>query len=82
MRGARVTKETSLPDGSYEVTVEMKMSGPFQKAVLPPREQEPEPLTFAENSEPKDHFGFFRCRGIYGAGCRCSGFEGPANNVT
>lgn len=50
VRGARVTEEKSLADGSYEVTVEMKMSGSFQNTVLPPRERDPEPLTFAEKS--------------------------------
>ncbi len=50
VRGARVTDEKSLPDGLYEVTVEMKMAGSLQKTVLPPREKEPEPLDFVESS--------------------------------
>ena len=46
IHGARVTEEKALPDGSYQVTVEMKISGDFQRTVLPPREHEPDPLKF------------------------------------
>jgi len=44
VHGARVTEEKALPDGSYQVTVEMKVSGDFQRTVLPAREHEPDPL--------------------------------------
>lgn len=46
VHGAKVTEEKPLPDGSYHVTVEMRLSGDFQKTVLPPREQEPDPIKF------------------------------------
>ena len=46
VHGARVTEEKALPDGSYQVTVEMKLSGDFQKTVLPAREREPDPVKF------------------------------------
>ena len=52
VHGARVTEEKALPDGSYHVTVEMKLSGDFQGTVLPPREREPDPLDFAEAAPP------------------------------
>ncbi len=53
VHGARVTEEKALPDGSYHVTVEMKLSGDFQRTVLPPREQEPDPLKFAAQLMPE-----------------------------
>lgn len=53
VHGARVTEEKALPDGSYQVTVEMKLSGDFQRVVLPPREREPDPLKFTKQSPPK-----------------------------
>ena len=55
VHGARVTQEKALPDGSYQVTVEMKLAGDFQKTVLPPREREPDPLKFQKISAPKNN---------------------------
>jgi len=55
VHGARVTEEKALPDGSYRVTVEMRLSGDFQKTVLPPREREPERLTFVKPEAPQNH---------------------------
>ena len=53
VHGARVTQEKALPDGSYQVTVEMKLAGDFQKTVLPPREREPDPLKFPVPAPPE-----------------------------
>ncbi len=53
VHGARVTEEKGLPDGSYLVTVEMKLSGEFQGTVLPSRERVPDRLKFTENSRSK-----------------------------
>lgn len=55
VHGARVTEEKGLPDGSYQVTVEMKISGDFQRTVLPPREHEPDPLKFV--AQATSNFG-------------------------
>jgi len=52
VHGARVTEEKALPDGSYQVTVEMKLSGDFQVAILPTREREPDPLKFTKPLTP------------------------------
>lgn len=54
IRGARVIEEKALTNGVYEVTVEMKLAGPFQKTILPPREREPELLTFTKSSVSTD----------------------------
>jgi len=50
IRGARVIEEKALPDGAYEVTVEMNLAGHFQNTILPPPEREPNPLTFVQSS--------------------------------
>jgi hypothetical protein len=54
VHGARVTEEKALPDGSYQVTVEMKLSGDFQRTVLPTREREPDPLKFTKQASLKN----------------------------
>lgn len=54
VHGARVTEEKALPDGSYRVTVEMKLSGDFQGTVLPTREREPDPLKFTKQAASEE----------------------------
>ncbi len=49
VHGARVIEEKAFPDGSYQVTVEMALSGDFQRTVIPPRKHAPDPLKFSKN---------------------------------
>ncbi|RPH79842.1 MAG: hypothetical protein EHM80_06805 [Nitrospiraceae bacterium] len=44
VKGAKLVKEQEMPDGSFETTVEMKLTGDFSSVVLPKLLPRPDPL--------------------------------------
>jgi len=46
VKNARIIKEQEFPDGSWQVTVEMKLRGELQAAVIPQAFEEPSPIPF------------------------------------
>jgi hypothetical protein len=44
VKGARIIKEQEMPDGSFETTVEMKLTGDFSSLLLPKPEPKTDPL--------------------------------------
>ena len=44
IKGAKLVKEQEMPDGSFETTVEMKLTGDFSGVVLPKSSPRPDPL--------------------------------------
>jgi hypothetical protein len=46
VKNARIIKEQEFPDGSWQVTVEMKLRGELQSAVVPSGSERPQPIPF------------------------------------
>lgn len=62
VKGARVIKEQEMPDGSFETTVEMKLTGDFSGLLLPKTTPKTEPLPqyqklAAHQGGPKSYSG-------------------------
>ena len=55
VKGARVIKEQEMPDGSFETTVEMKLTGDFSGLLLPKATPKTEPLP--QYQKPAVHHG-------------------------
>ena len=54
VKGAKLVKEQEMPDGSFETTVEMKLTGDFSGAVLPKPTPRTEPLQKYKNKPDED----------------------------
>lgn len=52
VKGARIVKEQEMPDGSFETTVEMKMTGEFSNLLLPKAAPKTAPLTQYQKPVP------------------------------
>ena len=62
VKGARIVKEQEMPDGSFETTVEMKLTGDFSGLLLPRPQPKTEPLPqykrpTADTRTPKTYSG-------------------------
>ena len=63
VKGAKLVKEQEMPDGSFETTVEMKLTGDFSRVVLPKPSLRAEPLpqykkpVVDEHAIPKSYSG-------------------------
>jgi hypothetical protein len=71
VKGARIVKEQEMPDGSFETTVEMKLTGDFSNLLLPKPEPKTDPLPQYKSGRQHHHAEVLHrtCRGCAGHWC-------------